>query len=329
MSARTGKIVVTGAAGFIGSAFLWRLNKEGIDRIIAVDEPVGPDKWRNLNGKKFVDLLDKDVFLKLITERKLGTEVEAIVHLGACSSTTESNVEYLTRNNYLYSRSLAEYSIQEGIRYIYASSAATYGDGSKGYSDDDVASKALEPLNHYGRSKHQFDLWLLNNSLQKKIAGLKFFNVYGPNEYHKGEMRSVVHKAYKQIKETEQVKLFKSYRSEYGDGEQCRDFVYVKDCADVMWWLLENQGVNGIFNVGSGAARTWNDLAGAVFKALKIQARIIYIDMPPDIRAHYQYFTEARLERLRTAGYSTPFTSLEAGVAEYVRDFLERQEACL
>jgi ADP-L-glycero-D-manno-heptose 6-epimerase len=248
--------------------------------------------------------------------------VEAIVHLGACSSTTERNVEFLLENNHEYTKSLAEFSIRHSVRFIYASSAATYGDGSLGYEDDESRLSELGPLNAYGFSKHIFDLWARKQGLFSHIAGLKFFNVYGPNEYYKDDMASVVWKAFTKIQESGSFSLFKSYRPEYKDGEQMRDFVYVKDCCDVMWWLLNNRTINGLFNIGSGKARSWNDLVGSVFRSLKRTTQIEYIEMPAHLRNQYQYFTEAPMAKLRSVGYEKVFYSLEDGIQDYIAQHL-------
>ncbi|RMG41056.1 MAG: ADP-glyceromanno-heptose 6-epimerase [Candidatus Dadabacteria bacterium] len=319
---KDGAYVITGAAGFIGSAVLYRLNQEGIRNIFVVDELGKSEKWHNLKKREFIDYLHKDRFLSLIQTDSFPDKIKAIIHMGACSSTTEQDMDYLYQNNYLYSRSLAQFSLEFKIRFIYASSAATYGDGSLGYSDDDQDSLKLIPLNRYGFSKQLFDRWVIKNKLQNSVAGLKFFNVYGPNEYHKGEMRSVVLKAFEQIKETGRVKLFKSYQLEYRDGEQMRDFIYVKDCADVIWWLINNPRINGIFNLGTGTARTWLDLATAVFAAMGKKPKIDFIDMPSELRNQYQYFTEAKMDKLRSSGYERNFHSLEEGVLDYVKNYL-------
>ena len=289
-------IIVTGGAGFIGSAFIWRLNQEGIDDIIIIDQLGSDDKWKNLVNLRFVDYMHKDKFLQLVCADQVPLETSTIIHMGACSSTTERDADYLWENNYLYSRRLAEWAMKQNIRFIYASSAATYGDGTLGFDDDHGKISKLKPINMYGYSKQLFDLWVLKNKLENKIAGIKFFNVFGPNEYHKGEMTSVIFKAFHQIKETGKVRLFKSYKKEYPDGGQMRDFVYVKDCLDVMWWLFNNQKVNGIFNLGTGKARTWNDLIAAVFAAMGRKTNIQYIEMPDSLRDQYQYFTEAQMQ---------------------------------
>lgn len=315
-------ILLTGGAGFIGSAVLRHLNDHGRRDIVVVDHLASSSKWRNLVGKSFEDYLDRDELLKYILSDALPFKIRSIVHLGACSSTLESDAGYLLRNNTKYTQHLCEYAIKHGIRFVYASSAATYGEGLAGYADDETKLDALRPLNAYGFSKHLFDVWAHQRNLFKNIVGLKFFNVFGPNEYHKGEMRSVLHKAYAQVRESGTIRLYKSYRKEYPDGGQKRDFIYVKDCADVVMWFLDNPSAHGLFNLGSGQARSWNDLAGALFSALKVQPRIEYIDMPDQLRSQYQYFTEAPMQKLRAAGYTKPFTSIEGAVADYVQAHL-------
>ncbi len=322
-------IVVTGGAGFIGSAFICKLNKEGVTDVIIVDELGTTDKWKNLVNLRFNDYLHKDSFLEMIMAEQLPFDVNAIVHMGACSSTTERDADYLMKNNYLYSRALAVWAVRHGKRFIYASSAATYGDGGFGFSDDNAVSEKLKPINMYGYSKQVFDLGILKNGLDRKTVGVKFFNVFGPNEYHKDDMRSVVHKSWGQIRETGKVRLFKSHRPEYADGGQLRDFVYVKDCVDALWWFLQNPQVNGIFNLGTGKARSWKDLVTAVFNALGRKPEIEYIDMPESIRGQYQYFTEARMEKLRGAGYTANARSLEEAVNDYVINYLEKPDPYL
>ena len=267
------------------------------------------------------DYWEKDDFLFALRNDSLG-KVDAVFHLGANSSTTEKNASHLVENNYRFTRELCEWCLHHDIRFIYASSAATYGDGSLGYSDSDDVTPTLRPLNMYGWSKQMFDLWALRHGLFDRIAGLKYFNVYGPREDHKGDMRSVIHKAYHQILETGEVKLFKSYRPEYKDGEQVRDFVFVKDAVAVTLFFDDNRNVNGLFNCGTGKARTWNDLVKAVFAAMGRPPKITYIDMPETLREKYQYRTEADMTKLREAGYEEPFTSLEDGVADYVKNYL-------
>ncbi|MDH7605107.1 MAG: ADP-glyceromanno-heptose 6-epimerase [Melioribacter sp.] len=315
-------IVVTGGAGFIGSAVVWKLNKMGIDKIIIVDELGTDDKWKNLNGLKYADFFHKDDFIGLVLQRAVPFKISAIIHLGACSSTTERDADYLMDNNFHYSQELALYSLENEIRFIYASSAATYGDGSQSYNDDETQLEKLRPLNMYGYSKHLFDLWVKRNGLLNKVVGLKYFNVYGPNEYHKGDMRSVVHKAFEQIRDTGKVKLFKSYRSDYKDGEQKRDFIYVKDAVDITLFFLEHKDKNGIYNVGTGKAQTWIELVTALFNALDKPVNIEFIDMPMEIRDKYQYFTQANLEKLRAAGYDKPIMNVQQGVEDYVKNYL-------
>lgn len=315
-------VVVTGGAGFIGSAIVWKLNQLGKDKIIIVDELGCDDKWKNLNGLRFEDFYHKNVFIEMVRSDSIPFEISAIIHMGACSSTTEKNADYLMNNNYQYSKDLALYCVRKGIRFIYASSAATYGDGSNGYNDSESELEKLRPLNMYGYSKHIFDLWLKRNGLLEKVVGLKYFNVYGPNEYHKGDMRSVVHKAFEQIKETGKVKLFKSYHPDYKDGEQKRDFIYVKDAVDITLFFLQSHDINGIFNVGTGKAQTWIELVTAIFNALEKPVQIEFIDMPEEIKNKYQYFTEANLNKLRSHGYNAPIMDVQNGVTDYVKNYL-------
>ena len=319
-------IVVTGGAGFIGSAVVWKLNLEGIDDIVIVDSLGTSMKWKNLVNARFVDYLDRDDFLELVLDDKVPFNVDAIVHMGACSSTTERDAGFLMENNYRYTAQLAQWAVDKDIQFIYASSAATYGDGSRGFSDDDIVSADLAPINMYGYSKQLFDRWALRNGLEKNITGIKFFNVFGPNEYHKGDMRSVIHKSFGQIREAGQVQLFKSHRPDFRDGEQKRDFIYVKDCVEVIWWLLQNRDVTGIFNLGTGHARTWNDLIKAVFAAMDIASRIDYIEMPESIRPQYQYFTEAKMDKLLMAGCPVQFSLLDDAVLDYVVNYLQKDE---
>lgn len=318
--------VVTGGAGFIGSAFVWKLNQMGVSRIVVVDELGHDEKWKNLVRLRYEEYVHKDEFLKTVEAGRDPWGVRAVVHMGACSSTTETDADYLMRNNLRYSQALAKFCAEKRTRFVNASSAATYGDGTLGFSDDTETMLRLKPLNMYGYSKQLFDLWAHRTGLLENLASLKFFNVYGPNEYHKGDMMSVICKAHKQIGETGRLRLFKSYRPDYGPGEQKRDFIFVKDCLEVMWWLLENPRVNGVFNVGTGAARSWNDLARAVFAAMGREPDIEYIEMPEAIRDKYQYFTEAPMEKLRRAGYDREFTSLEDGARDYVQNYLEKPE---
>jgi ADP-L-glycero-D-manno-heptose 6-epimerase len=321
--------IVTGGAGFIGSAFVWKLNQMGINDILIVDDMDSSEKWKNLVNRKFSDYMDKNDFLDIMRSETVPFPIDGIIHMGACSSTTETDADFMIKNNYLYSKTIAEWCLVNGFRLIYASSAATYGDGSFGFSDSDQNSLCLQPLNIYGYSKQLFDLWLLRKGASDRMVGIKFFNVFGPNEYHKGDMTSVIFKAYHQIKKTGKVRLFKSYRPEYEDGEQLRDFVYIKDCVEVMWWLFENREVNGIFNLGTGRARTWNDLANAVFSSMGKKPHIEYIEMPENIKGKYQYYTEANMEKLKQAGCPVEFCSLEEAVNDYVKNYLMNKERYL
>ncbi len=319
------KIVVTGGAGFIGRHTVAELNARGEDNILIVDQLGTGEKWRNLQGLRFDDYLEKDAFRERVRADRLDG-VRAIVHLGACSATTERDASYLMDNNYRVTRELCEWCLTHGARFVYASSAATYGDGQLGYSDDDFVTPQLQPLNAYGYSKQAFDSWALRKGLFSMIAGLKYFNVYGPYEAHKGDMRSMVHKAYGQIVDTGTVRLFKSYRPDYGDGEQVRDFVFVRDAVDMTLYFVEHPEASGLFNCGTGQARSWNDLARAVFAALGREPQITYIDMPLELRAQYQYHTAAQMEKARAAGYRQAFTSLEEGIRQYVQDHLMRDK---
>jgi len=312
-----GRYIVTGGAGFIGSNLIEALNKRGEDHILIVDDLGQDEKWRNLVGLNYADYWEKDDFRFHLRNDSLG-EADVVFHLGACSSTTERNAGFLADNNYRFSCELCEWCLRHKTRFIYASSAATYGAGGEGYSDDPDKVARLKPLNMYGYSKQMFDLWALRHGFFDKIAGIKYFNVYGPREAHKGDMRSMVHKAFCQISETGKIRLFKSEHPNYRDGEQLRDFLHVKDAVAVTMFFEENQDVNGLFNCGSGQARTWLDLARAVFTAMQREPQIEFIDMPDALRAKYQYHTEADVSRLRAAGYKAPFTSLEEGVRYYI-----------
>lgn len=312
-------VVVTGGAGFIGRNAIAELNRRGQENILLVDDLGSDEKWKNLRGLVYDDIISPVRFLSLV-ERDMLDNVEAIVHLGACSATTEKDADYLLRNNYHYTRSLCEWSVAHDVRFIYASSAATYGEGAQGYSDADADTPGLMPLNMYGYSKHMFDLWALRRGLFDRIVGLKYFNVFGPYEDHKGVMRSVVSKSYFQVRDNGEVHLFKSYKPEYKDGEQMRDFIYVKDAVDVTLWFLSNR-VGGLFNCGTGVARTWKDLAASVFRAMDKPEKISFCEMPEGLKGKYQYFTQAEMGKLHAAGYERPFTTLEAGVEDYIRNY--------
>jgi ADP-L-glycero-D-manno-heptose 6-epimerase len=312
-------IVVTGGAGFIGSALVHGLNQKGIKDIWLVDDIDHPKKQKNIDTLTYARWVSKDDFIKELKKLKACT---AILHMGACSSTTETNKVYLRKNNFEYTQSLAKYCLKRNIRFIYASSAATYGAGENGYSDDESKLETLAPLNLYGYSKQWFDLWAKEVGALKTIVGLKYFNVFGPNEYHKGDMQSMVRKGFLQAHDVDTLNLFKSYKPGYEDGGQERDFVYVRDAVAMTLFFLERKDIGGIFNVGSGKARNWNDLASAVFQALNKKLNIKYIEMPESIRNQYQYHTCAEMEKIRTAGYTESITSLEEAVLDYIKNYL-------
>jgi len=312
-------IVVTGAAGFIGSCIVGKLNEVGLEAIICVDHLDGSVKEKNLKSKKYTQYLDKKDFLDLVKQNNLDSRITCIIHMGACSSTTLQNEQYFNENNYEYTRTLAKWALDHNVRFIYASSAATYGDGSNGYKDDDETTRQCAPLNLYGESKQKFDQWILDEGVVDKVVGLKFFNVFGPNENHKGDMRSIVAKAYQLVADRGQMSLFKSYNAKYADGEQRRDFIYVKDAVDIVLFFKDNPQIMGIFNVGTGEARTWNDLAESLFAAVGKPPDIEYIEMPEVLKKRYQYFTQADIAKLRDAGYNKPFTKLEDAVSDYVQ----------
>lgn len=315
------RILVTGGAGFIGSALVWALNRRGCDKIVVCDILGTSEKWRNLTPLRFADYVEATDLLPRLQNNSLG-KFDLILHMGACSATTEKDATYLARNNYEFTRDLANWSLANKARFVYASSAATYGDGSAGMEDDESKLDSLRPLNMYGYSKQMFDLHARRGGFLNKIVGLKFFNVFGPNEDHKADMRSLVHKSFAQVRDTGVIQLFKSYRDEYKDGEQKRDFLYVKDCVAMTLHLAATPRASGLFNIGSGQARTWIDLSNSVFAALKKKPVIKFIPMPESIREKYQYFTQANLLRLRGAGYAAPVTSLENAVHDYVRKYL-------
>lgn len=310
--------IVTGGAGLIGSSIVWGLNQRGINDILIVDNLGSSDKWKNLRALDYSDYIEKDEFRAILEIGELDSNIDAIIHMGACSSTTERDASYLINNNFNYTIDLAEYALAKNIKFIYASSSATYGDGSLGYKDDVDNLEKLRPLNMYGYSKQMFDLWVKKNNILDKVVGLKFTNIYGPNEMHKGDMRSVVCRAYEQIRDTGKVKLFKSYKSEYANGEQMRDFLYVKDAVDMVLFLLDNYK-GGIYNIGSGKAETWNSLTNAVFDAMDIEKNIEYIDMPKDLIDRYQYYTCAEMDKLRSLGYKKETMSLKEAIKDYIQ----------
>ncbi|MBN3039416.1 MAG: ADP-glyceromanno-heptose 6-epimerase [Candidatus Omnitrophica bacterium] len=318
------RVIVTGGAGFIGSCLLWKLNQKGITDILVVDHLGDSPKWRNLVNKDFSDYIEKEDFLNNVLGNKI-EKPDMIVHLGACTSTTCIDATYFIKNNYEYSKELAKYAIKNRIPFLYASSAATYGMGEQGFSDEDEFTWKLRPLNIYGYSKQLFDLWVLRNGLIDKVTGFKFFNVFGPNEYHKGDMMSVIAKSFAKVLKERKIKLFKSYRDDYADGEQKRDFVYVKDAVDIVYHFIENPKKTGIYNVGTADAHTWNELARAIFSALDMPLKIEYFDMPESIRDKYQYFTEADLGKLRRAGVSHSFFEFDLAVKDYV-DYLKSHD---
>ncbi len=314
-------IVITGAAGFIGSCLVKKLNNEGYTNLILVDDFSKTDKKSNWENLQYTELVDRNTFFTWAEGK--GNRIQFIFHIGARTDTTEFNKAILDELNVEYSKNMWNLCVNEGIGLVYASSAATYGLGEFGFDDSYEHISQLKPLNPYGQSKLDFDLWALQQEKTPYFwAGLKFFNVYGPNEYHKGRMASVVFHAFNQIQATGKLKLFRSHREDYKDGEQKRDFVYVKDVVDVLYFLMLKRKDNGIYNLGSGKANTFNELANAVFKALNLQPNIEYIDTPEDIRDKYQYFTEANMEKLKHAGFEQAFTSIEDGVNDYVKNYL-------
>ncbi len=316
-------ILLTGGAGFIGSCLLRFLNSRQEYDIVVCDSLGSSSKWKNLRSKVFVDYVDKDSLFEYLTHTKIS--FKAVIHMGACSSTTESNASYLMENNFLYSKKLALWAKDKKARFIYASSGAVYGDGSLGYSDSNEVSFKLKPLNMYGFSKLLFDQWIIRNGLDKEFVGLRFFNVYGPNEYHKQDMRSMVCKGYYQVRETGRLKLFKSYNPEYENGGQKRDFVYIEDVLKVVNFFLKHRDRSGIYNVGTGRAYTWNELARALFSGVSRQENIEYIDMPSELRQKYQYYTCADISKLRQTGYNEFFLDVENGVKKYLK-YLENGE---
>ena len=314
-------IIVTGAAGFIGSALVGKLNDEGHKDVVIVDKFDNQEKNKNLKNKEFAEKVDRDDFFIWLVENH--NNVDFIFHIGARTDTTEFDVEVFNKLNLNYTKGVWKTCVKYNIPLVYASSAATYGLGEYGYNDDHDIVEKLKPLNPYGESKNNFDKWALKQA-EKPVfwAGMKFFNVYGPNEYHKGRMASVIIHAFKQIEETGKVKLFRSHNPDFEDGKQLRDFVYVKDVIDVLYFMMKNRPQSGLFNLGTGKARTFLDLATSTFSALKKEPVIEFIDTPEDIRDKYQYFTEANIKKLVSAGYDKPFTELEDGIGDYVQNYL-------
>ncbi|HBJ84043.1 MAG TPA: ADP-glyceromanno-heptose 6-epimerase [Verrucomicrobiales bacterium] len=317
------RILITGGAGFIGSALVWELNRRGCENIVVCDRLSTDEKWKNLVPLKFADYIDGNDLLQAVQHApaKLG-RFDHVLHLGACSATTERDADYLMRNNYEFTKQLCQWSLAHQTRFVYASSAATYGDGAHGMDDQMPDIHALRPLNMYGYSKHLFDLHAKRKGWLPKIVGLKYFNVYGPNEGHKADMRSLVHKACGQILATGKVQLFKSHRPDYQDGEQMRDFLYVKDAIRMTLHLAETPSAGGLFNLGSGKAHTWVELATAIFTALGKQPNIEFIDMPDHLQSKYQYYTCADIAKLRASGFTQEITALTEAVRDYVQGYL-------
>jgi ADP-L-glycero-D-manno-heptose 6-epimerase len=316
-------IIVTGGAGFIGSAIIWKLNERGISDILVVDHLGTSEKWKNLVNLRFNDYMDRDLFLKKLETGEFDNSIDAIIHMGACSATTEKNADYLMENNFHYTVRLAQWAVSKKCRFIYASSAATYGSGELGYSDTHEKMEHLKPLNMYGYSKHLFDKYAFRMGWLDRIAGLKFFNVFGPNEYHKGEMSSIVCKSYRLIRDEGRISLFKSHQDKYCNGGQIRDFIYVKDVVEMVLYFFDNRDIGGIYNIGTGLGHTWNELAHAMFSACQKEPNINYIDMPENLREKYQYFTKAEMEKLGNSGCLHVCQTLENAVDDYVNNYLK------
>ena len=318
-------IVVTGAAGFIGSCLVKTLNDKGFQDLVLVDDFSNEEKNKNLTNKSFERKIHRNDFINWLQTTQ--EEINFVLHIGAKTDTTLFDVKVFDELNLNYTKSIWKICSEKKIPMIYASSAATYGNGEFGYDDDESKINQLQPLNPYGQSKQDFDVWALQQKLTPPFwAGLKFFNVYGPNEYHKGRMASVIFHSFYQIKKEGFVKLFKSHKPEYKDGEQLRDFIYVKDVCSVILFLMNKTAKNGIYNLGTGKARTFNDLENALFAALNLKSKIEYVDTPIDIRDKYQYFTEANMQKLMAQGYQQAFASIEAGVKDYVQHYLNEEK---
>lgn len=315
------RVLVTGGAGLIGSAIVWALNQRGCHNVVVTDHLGSGEKWRHLGALRFRDYLEADDLLPRLRSGALGT-FDVVLHLGACSSTTERDVTYLVKNNFEYSKEIASWALAHDARFVYASSAATYGDGGRGMRDEACDLNELRPLNAYGFSKHVFDRYASSHGFFERIAGLKYFNVFGPNEDHKGDMRSMVRKAWEQVRDSGRIQLFRSYHPEYRDGEQQRDFLYVKDAAAMTLHVACRNDATGLFNIGSGRAHTWLDVARSVFGAMGREPKIDFVEMPSAIRSAYQYFTQADIRKLRATGYSASVTPLNEAVRDYVTNYL-------
>jgi len=331
-------IIVTGAAGFIGSAFIWKLNEMGINDILAVDKMRTEEKWLNLRKRDYADWMDRDNLFEWLEDEKNAKKITAIAHFGACSATTEKDADFLMSNNYGYTKKLFKFCAKHNINFVNASSAATYGGGELGYDDDITVEeyKKLMPLNKYGYSKKLFDDWSFKQEeTPKQWVSCKFFNVYGPQEYHKGRMASMVFHTFNQYKENGGVKLFKSHKEGFKDGEQLRDFVYIKDVVNMLYYFLTEKVKSGVYNVGTGKSRSFKDLSMATMKSasknenLKEEDVVEFVPMPEDLRGRYQYFTEAKMEKARKAGYLDKFYSLEEGVYDYVVNYLSKEDKYL
>ncbi len=316
-------IIVTGGAGLIGSATIWALNKKGREDIIVVDDVTHDEKEHNLAPLKYEVLVGISEFREKLKNGEYNDQnIEGIIHLGACSATTEKNWDYLLDNNVQYTEEIIRWCVDRGARCVYASSAQTYGHGEHGYEDDHDLFDQLKPFSLYGKSKLDVDIWARDAGYLSEIVGIRYFNIFGPNEWHKEGMQSVMCKKFPELKADEPMTLFRSYNDEFQDGESKRDFMYVKDAVDVTLFFLENKDANGVFNVGNGTARSWNDVAKAMFSALGKEPKIEYIDMPEELRGNYQYFTQANIKKLRAAGYSGTFWSLEDSITDYVQNYL-------
>lgn len=323
MSSSSTRILVTGGSGFIGSALVWALNQRGQENIVITDRLTTDEKWKNLVALKYADYMDAEDLIDTVTyEPEKMESFDVIYHLGANSATTERDAQHLMKNNFEYTKTLAHWALETKTRFVYASSAATYGDGAHGMDDRLEDLHQLRPLNMYGYSKHLFDLYAKRAGIADKIVGLKYFNVYGPNENHKGDMRSVVNKAFDQIRSEGKVNLFKSHRPDYKDGEQMRDFLYVKDAVNMTIHLAETPGAGGLYNLGSGEAHTWLELTNAIFAALDLKPNIEFVDMPATLQPKYQYYTCADITKLRSTGYEAKVTPLADSVADYVKQYL-------